>query len=133
MTRRLEWPEDGTPLPLEDLGKVLRAAFIQAVEVKDVKSVRWMGPEKFSATISAASLPPSAKMSREGLQKAKDNNLDALDMLILTALQCGIEQGRRMMATDNQRMRDFFAKVLREKLDDTGKVALDAILSQFKP
>lgn len=92
----VEFPKDRTEtLAVDDFAAVVRAAFLQAVDLKpNVTKIDWEGPTKLPS-VAACCPPPQENLNEEGLKYHAERDRDALDMLILTAYQIGYENGYR--------------------------------------
>jgi len=90
------WPDKLKPADIEKLSRPLRKAFLQVVSPKKKQpaSITYGGPE-VTNNLGALAVGPSAKerLTEEGLAYDKERGRDALDVMILLALQLGMEQG----------------------------------------
>lgn len=104
MTDEYGWPDKLKPADIESLSKPLRKAFLQAVSLKKTQptSITYGGPE-VTNNLGALAVGPSAKerLTEEGLAYDKERGRDALDVMILLALQLGMEQGMRLFVERN--------------------------------
>lgn len=97
----LDWPSNDEPAPeiCNSLCKPIRLALNQVVSVKRGvadKLVTWSGPKDIPC-VAAVSVSPDVALSD---MKFRDNRridgMDVVDIIILLAVQLGIEQGRRL-------------------------------------
>jgi hypothetical protein len=91
-----DWPEDpNTMLKMSEIIVGLRAAFNQAVTIKKpLPPIVWTGIQ--SCPIVEAVYPsPADALDQSSLERNRENGRDVLDVLILLAVQLGMEQGAR--------------------------------------
>ena len=94
----MDWPEDDKPADFEQLLDAVRNAFDQGVvwerNNRNV-DVLWTGPP-VPKSMAHVSMPYDLVFSAERLKWNEDNHdRDFVDAIITTAIQLGIEQGRR--------------------------------------
>lgn len=104
MTDKYGWPDKLKPIDIEALSKPLRKAFLQTVSLKKKQpiSITYTGPE-VTNNLGALAVCPGAKerLMQDSLEYNKERGRDSLDMLILLALQLGMEQGMRLFKERN--------------------------------
>lgn len=104
MTDKYGWPDKLKPIDIEKLSKPLRKAFLQAVSLKKKQptSITYAGPE-VTNNLGALAVGPGAKerLQPSSLEYNKERGRDSLEVLILLALQLGMEQGMRLFKERN--------------------------------
>ena len=98
MAKRRTWPKDGSPLMFDSLAEPIRKAIEFAYSIKrknEDKRIPWNGPD-IGYSERAACLSPKEALSKDNLAYSlEDQGYDALDTIIMLAVQLGMEQGRR--------------------------------------
>ena len=92
------WPDDEKEtVPFSELVKGVRLALTAAYKLttRPIKSVPYRGYDIGDGTKISCSVP-AERLSEEGLKREKEYGRDVLQVLLETAVQLGIEQGRRI-------------------------------------
>jgi hypothetical protein len=88
-----KWPRDGSPVKFEELAKPVRAA---------LDGGKYEGLD-IGLNEKAGCPSPAWSLSPRGLRSHEEQGRDRTDVLLMTAVQLGIEQGRRLYRRDLER------------------------------
>lgn len=97
----MQWPTDGTCLPLEDLHAPLRRVFRQMFlfRRKPRVDVDWSGPPLLEEFVANGPDPHSQPLAENLIYSEDDQGRDGLDEFISLALRIGMTQGAKWRQT----------------------------------
>ena len=92
-----EWPQFNNPEKMEELIAAVRELFDGAFDITARDE-----PVDYQCYPSTADDPthPASNFTPEAIEEATEAGIDRLDLVILSALMIGIEQGKRIKAAD---------------------------------
>lgn len=105
---RVPWPEDGGPLGFEDLTRPVLHAIRFAYDLKRRdrrRNIPWRGPEIVDTGTLACCPTISERLKAHRLAYSEeDQGRDTLEEVVGAAIQLGIEQGRRIAKSSEQKL-----------------------------